>query len=1252
MERRSVMTAAVHVGAVYYDPASGLDTTPSTIQISFAGGAAGTQLTHLVIDGSKDGEALTFNDAIFDTAAGGLGAYGFSPLKIVAHDGFEVTGSSVIDGGTQLALDFQGFEAGMKLVLSIDVDQVLFVDPQPGDVEVDAVDEGAEFQRAHLSADFTAPHYENLTASTQFWDAFDSQFAAADAESQTTLSLPDDRYTDPTQDQSVLTAGAVAVARQIPQPDSISGVVFADGNINGQQDSGEPGIGGVSLALDQWNGTAYVPTDQTATTAADGSYRFANLLPGKYQVRETEPDGYWSVGATPGTVAGQTRGIATSGDEISDIELLGGDDSVRNDFAEAQFNSISGHVGLAVEGLCGTPNTPPIAGVVIHLLDAEGNSIATATTDANGNYSFDHLTGGTYGIHEDQPTGYFDADTHAGSAGGTVSGDSISQILMRSDTSGTDYDFCELLPASISGYVYSDLNNNGRRDAGESGIAGVTLALVDNQGHATGTTTTTDANGFYQFTGLRPGTYGVSETQPVAYLDGLASAGSAGGQARSGELITGAALTSGLDASDYDFGELVPNSIGGHVGVAVEGECGTSLTPPISGVVIHLLDAQGNSIATTTTDVDGNYTFDNLPPGSYGILEDQPAGYFDADTHAGSAGGAVTGNMITGIAIVSGNHATDYDFCELLPAKLGGYVFRDLNNNGQQDPGESGIAGATLTLTDASGQPIGIVTTTDANGYYSFAGLRPGTYGVRETQPAGYFDGLDTAGSAGGAALDPGDSISGAVLLSGTDGERYNFGELPPVSISGIVFQDGPPIAVTAANPVPNVPAVRDGKLTPDDTLLAGVTLELVDGMTGEPILGSQALPGAYPPGAPITVVTDAQGHYEFSNLAPGTYGVVEVVPRSYTPGMETAGSVGGTVIGKWAATNPAVINQLKVSPLGEAIVGIGLASGDTSTSNNFSVVATAGPNVQVFVFPQAPVFPAAGALPPGLNPNLQSSFVPTSSTPLLLAPTTRVTGAPMYTWHLSVIDAGQPRLATSADEPATSLTALRDDFTSNDTDLSAGEWILGNAKGKGKRFGLRGAIPISGDFNGDGKSDLGLFKDGQWFIDLNDNGHWDRGDLWARLGRKGDQPVTGDWDGDGKADIGIYGPAWPRDPHAVRHEPGLPEARNQKTGIPKNIVRPPQQNAAGERMLRLVATGKPRADAIDHVFFYGTPGDHPVVGDWDGDGIHTIAVFRNGRWHRDTDGDGKPSTRDAHDHFGQVGDLPIVGDFNGDGVD
>jgi hypothetical protein len=163
----------------------------------------------------------------------------------------------------------------------------------------------------------------------------------------------------------------------------------------------------------------------------------------------------------------------------------------------------------------------------------------------------------------------------------------------------------------------------------------------------------------------------------------------------------------------------------------------------------------------------------------------------------------------------------------------------------------------------------------------------------------------------------------------------------------------------------------------------------------------------------------------------------------------------------------------------------------------------------------------------------------------------------------------------------------------------------------------------------------------------------WDEGDLWAKLGYRGDKPVVGDWDGDGKDDIGIFGRAWAGDPRHIAREPGLPDSSNKHYGAQKNVPPPQSQATMGKRALKLTSQGTTRADLIDHVFHYGTPRDVPLVGDWNGDGTDTIAVFRDGWWYLDVDGDGKWSdTGDNKKHFGQVGDVPVVGDFNGDGVD
>ena len=86
---------------------------------------------------------------------------------------------------------------------------------------------------------------------------------------------------------------------------SIAGTVYADTNNNGIQDNGETGIGGVTLTITGSNGLN-TPVSRTITTASDGTYSIADLVPGTYTVTETQPssflDGIDAVGSSGGTV--------------------------------------------------------------------------------------------------------------------------------------------------------------------------------------------------------------------------------------------------------------------------------------------------------------------------------------------------------------------------------------------------------------------------------------------------------------------------------------------------------------------------------------------------------------------------------------------------------------------------------------------------------------------------------------------------------------------------------------------------------------------------------------------------------------------------------------------------------------------------------------------------------------------------------------------------------------------------------------
>ena len=224
-------------------------------------------------------------------------------------------------------------------------------------------------------------------------------------------------------------------------------------------------------------------------------------------------------------------------------------------------------------------------------------------------------------------------------------GDLIDGVYLVGGQSGLDYDFGELKPGCISGYVYVDANNNGVFDEGESPIAGVQLALLDAAGNPTGQTRVTDETGFYRFCGLTPGIYGVAEDQPAGYYDGLDAPGTAGGMAHNpGDLIDAIPLASGVKADGL---RLRRAAAGQHQRPGLRRpqrqRRRRSGDPLLGGVTIYLLDGSGNRIASTTTDANGKYAFTDLTPGVYGVEEIQPAGYLEGGDRVGSAGGKLDG---------------------------------------------------------------------------------------------------------------------------------------------------------------------------------------------------------------------------------------------------------------------------------------------------------------------------------------------------------------------------------------------------------------------------------------------------------------------------------------------------------------------------------------------------------------------------------------------------------------------------------
>ena len=193
-----------------------------------------------------------------------------------------------------------------------------------------------------------------------------------------------------------------------------------------------------------------------------------------------------------------------------------------------------------------------------------------------------------------------------------------------------------------------------------------------------------------------------------------------------------------------------------------------------------------SSIATAA---DGNYQFRNLRPGSYSITETEPASYLHGKNALGSLGGTLAGDQVIGLSLNTGAAGNHYDFAELVPASLAGFVFQDANNNGSKDPGEAGIANVTVALagTDDKG-PVNLTTVTAGDGSYQFRNLRPGSYTITETEPAGYIHGKNTLGAPGGTIL--GNLVFAVNVGVGVGGgadpvvHSLVFGALVPLSVS------------------------------------------------------------------------------------------------------------------------------------------------------------------------------------------------------------------------------------------------------------------------------------------------------------------------------------------------------------------------------------------------------------------------------------------------------------------------------------
>ena len=669
-------------------------------------------------------------------------------------------------------------------------------------------------------------------------------------------------------------------------PASLGSTVWLDTNANGLLDAGETGVAAVTVELLNAAGTAILAT---TTTGHAGAYAFNGLNAGVYEVQFIAPPGDTFTTQGVGTNAALNSSAAEATGITAPITLTAGQVNNNVEAGLVPVPVTTALIGNTVwldtnrDGLDNNGETG-VAGVTVELLNGAGTAIlAITTTNASGTYQFANLAAGTYEVKVLAPAGDTFTTQNATATGTTKNsavgstGQTAAITLTAGQVNNNVNAGLVLPPASLGTTVFLDTNRNGLLDAGETGVAGVTVELLNAAGTSILATTTTNASGTYAFTGLNAGTYEVAFIAPTGDILTTRGVGTDPAVNSSANASTGITapitLTAGQNDTVVNAGlQISPASLGSTVfldanrnGLLDNGEVG------VAGVTVELLNAAGTSIlATTTTSSTGAYAFTNLNPGSYEVAFIAPTGDIfttkdvGTNTAINSSANATTG-ITAAIALSAGQNNPNVNAgLQIAPASLGSIVFMDANRNGLLDNGEAGVAGVTVDLLNAAGTSVLAVTTTNASGAYAFTGLNPGAYEVKFVAPAGDIFTAQGVGTnpAINSSANASTGITAAVTLTaGQNNPNVNAGlELPPASIGNFVWLD----------------TNKDGLQSTGEFGVAGVTVELLNG-TGTSILA--------------TTTTGSTGAYNFANLNAGVYEIKVLAPAGDTFTTQGAGT-------------------------------------------------------------------------------------------------------------------------------------------------------------------------------------------------------------------------------------------------------------------------------------------------------------------------------------------------------------------------
>jgi hypothetical protein len=560
----------------------------------------------------------------------------------------------------------------------------------------------------------------------------------------------------------------------------LGGTVWHDLGRDGLLDAGEPGIPSVSVDLIRDSNTNGVwdagePIIGTTTTDQAGNYEFKGLPPGYYLVDVSDTQNVLDdfvatlVGPDPGqdnnnqaqpyAVALGPGGVNTTADfgyvQSGSVDMLGviGNQVWYEEDGDGLYDPESGDIG--------------VAGVTVSL-HREGLFLGATTTGASGDYIFTSLPAGNYTVAVVDSFGILSNlnPTILGPNPGQDNNNQAQPYAIALPGAGVNMtgDFGYTRPGAIGDFVWYDADGDGIEDAGEPGIANVTLDLYRDGVKVT--STVTDADGGYLFPKLPPGNYTVDVTDLNGVLVGLTHVVNRQSQPDPTATID---LGAGELYKDADFG-YVKTPAGGNalIGDTVWYDANGDQfqqpgEPGIPGIEVCAAPVSGGTPSCVTTGATGRYLIE-VPAGAYTVAPaNPPAGY-----------GATT-PVPQSVTVTAGQQYLDADFGYNSPdlGSIGNLVFLDLNKDGMFNGSDPALGGVSVDLirdangngTWEAGEPvIATVTTSTAlganTGNYLFTGLPAGYYLVHVSDTNGVLTDftkspLGTANMDGHSQADP-----------------------------------------------------------------------------------------------------------------------------------------------------------------------------------------------------------------------------------------------------------------------------------------------------------------------------------------------------------------------------------------------------------------------------------------------------------------------------------------------------------------